>query len=105
MARRPKYKFAKKEYAKKGRLSTWIAIASASLFVIAVLISFAFGGAAGVYLGGLGLMSMLLSLFGFFLGVQGYSEKRCSHIFCTIGTIANGMICILYLALFAVGVS
>lgn len=103
MARRQKYKFAKKEYAKNGRVSTWIAVVSAILFVVSVILSFAFRGQAGVYVGGIGLMSMLLALFGFFVGIKGYSEKGCSNIFCTVGAIANGLICIIYLALFSVG--
>jgi len=105
MARRPKYKFAKKEYARNGKISAWISLTSAVLFLVSVMISFAFGGVAGVYVGGIGLASMLLSLFGFFQGIKGYSEKDCSHLFCMVGMIANGMICILYLALYAAGVS
>lgn len=105
MARRPKYKFAKKVYAQKGILSTWIALASTGLFLISVIISYAFRGDAGVFLGGLGLMTILLSIFGFFLGVRGYAEKNCSHLFCMIGTLANGLISIIYLALYAAGVA
>ena len=105
MARRQKYKFAKKEYAKKGRISTWIAAASAIIFLIAVIVSYAFQGQAGVYVGGLGLMAMLLSVFGFGGGVRGFSEKKCSHIFCTVGTIANGLMTIIFLALISLGVA
>ncbi len=105
MAKRQKYKFAKKEYAKNGKISTGLAVAAVVLFVFSVILSFAFRGAAGVYVGGIGLLSTLLAVLGFILGVKGYSEKNCSHLFCTIGTIANGLICIFYLAIFSVGVS
>jgi len=103
MARRQKYKFAKKQYAKNGKYSTMIAGASVLILVISVLLSFLFRGQAGVVVGGLGLMSMLLSIYGFVLGVRGYSEKKCSYRYCTVGTIANGLICILYLAMVSVG--
>lgn len=105
MARRQKYKFAKKEYAKKGKLSAGIALASLLLFLASVIISFAFHGMAGVLVGGMILLAMLLSVFGFFLGVRGYSEKGCYHTFCTVGSISNGLLCFLYLALFSIGVS
>lgn len=105
MARRQKYKFAKTEYAKNGKVSTGLAVASVVLFVVSVILSFALRGEAGVYVGGIGLLSALLAILGFVLGVKGYSEKNCSHLFCTIGTIANGLICIFFLALFSVGVS
>lgn len=103
MARRQKYKFAKKEYAKKGKISACIAIASAVLFVLAVLISFGFRGQAGMYIGGLGMMAMLLSIFGFFLGLKGFSEKRCSHVLCTVGMAGNGLIMVVFLLLISLG--
>ena len=103
MARKQKYKFAKKVYAKKGLISSWIAAGSLILFLAAVTISFALRGKAGVLAGGLILLAMLLSIFGFFLGVRGYSEKKCSHIYCTLGSISNGLLCFLFLALFSIG--
>lgn len=105
MAKKTRYKFAKKEYAQNGCISAWIAVVSAVSFFISVGLSVGFSGNAGSWIGGFGLLSILLSMFGFLLGAKGYSEKDCSHIFCTVGTIANGMICILYLALYTLGVS
>ena len=103
MARRQKYKFAKKQYAKNGEYSAMIAAVSVFLLIFSVLLSFALGGQAGVFVGGLGLMSMLFAIYGLVLGVRGYSEKKCSHKYCAIGTIANGVICILYLVMVMAG--
>ena len=103
MARRQKYKFAKKEYAKNGLYSAMIAAGSLVLLLLSVLLSLGFRGQGGVFIGGLGLMSMLLSIYGLILGVKGYSEKKCSHMYCAIGTFANGFICILYLIMVSLG--
>lgn len=103
MARRQKYKFAKKEYAQKGKISVYIAIVAAVLFVAAVLVSFYFRGQAGTYIGGLGMMALFLSVFGFFLGVRGFSEKKCSHVLCTVGLAGNGLIMIVFLFLISLG--
>lgn len=104
MAREQKFKFAKKVYAKKGKLSSVLAGVSLVLFFAAGILSFAFRGKAGVYVGGIALMAMLFSVYGFYLGLSGYSEKECSHIFCTVGAIANGILMVVWLALFLIGV-
>ena len=104
MAKRQKYKFAKKEYAQKGILSTILAGVTLVLFVIAAFLSFCFRGAAGVFVGGIALMAMLLSVYGFYMGMSGFSEKKCSHVFCISGAIANGVLMVIWLALFLIGI-
>lgn len=104
MAREQKFKFAKRVYAKKGKLSSVLSGVSLCLFLIGSILSFALRGKAGVYVGGLSLMAILFSAYGFYLGLSGYSEKNCSHVFCTLGSIANGMLMVLWLALFLIGV-
>lgn len=104
MAKRQKYKFAKKEYAKKGVFSSGLAAVSLLLFVASCVLSLGFRGAAGVYVGGIALMAMLFSVYGFYTGLAGFSEKNCSHAFCIVGAIANGILMVIWLALFLVGV-
>lgn len=103
MARRQKYKFTKKEYARKGRISTGLAVAAMVLLFVGVMISFGLSGQAGPVAGGFGMMSLMLSVFGFFVGVGGFSEKKCSHIFCGIGAAANGLIMALFIILISLG--
>lgn len=99
-----RYKFAKKEYAKKGIVSSILAGVTVIMFLISCFLSFCFRGAAGVFVGGIALMAMLLSVYGFCLGLSGFSEKSCSHVFCVSGAIANGVMMVIWLALFLVGV-
>lgn len=99
-----RYKFAKKEYAQKGILSSILAGATMALFIISCFLSFCFRGAAGVFLGGIALTAMLLSVYGFYMGLSGFSEKDCSHAFCISGAIANGVMMVIWLALFLIGI-
>ena len=99
-----RYKFAKKEYAQKGILSSILAGVTLGLFIISCFLSFCFRGAAGVYVGGLALTAILLSVYGFYIGMSGFSEKGCSHAFCISGAIANGVMMVIWLALFLIGI-
>ena len=104
MAKEHKFKFAKKEYTQKGKISAALAGISLGLFVVACILSFALSGKAGIYVGGIALMAMLFSVYGFYEGLSGYSDKQGSHIFCTAGAIGNGVLMVVWLALFLIGV-
>lgn len=104
MARVKRYKFAKKKYAKNGMISTVLAAVCLFLLLLASVVSFSLRGNAGVIVGGIALMAMLLSIYGFYLGLKGFSEKDCSSLFCIIGAIANGLIMVGYLAIYLMGV-
>lgn len=104
MARVKRYKFAKKKYAKNGQISTILAGVCLALLLLASLVSFSLRGNAGVFVGGIAFMAMLLSVYGFYLGLKGFSEKGCSTLFCIVGAIANGLFMVGYLAIFLMGI-
>ena len=86
MARRYRYAFAKKREAAKGKWS--VGLAAASLVLI----------------GGTGLFAMLLSAYGFALGLSSFSEENRKHRTSMIGSILNGVILVIWLGLFLSGV-
>lgn len=104
MAKKQKYKFAKKEYAKKGVSSSVFAGVTLWLFLADCILSFFFRGTAGIFVGAIALMAMLFSVYGFYLGLSGFSEKGTSHAFCVLGAIVNGIMMVVWLALFLIGV-
>ena len=104
MARVKRYKFAKKRYAKNGQISTILAVVCLALLLLASVVSFLLRGNAGVFVGGIALMAMLLSIYGFYLGLKGFSERDCVNTFCIVGAIANGVIMVGYLAIYLIGV-
>lgn len=105
MAKRYRYAFAKKKEARKGKLSTGLAAASLLLFVGAVMTAFFMEGELGFIVGGIGLFAMLLSVYGFILGLSSFSEEDRNHRTSIIGSIANGIIMVGWLGIFLMGVS
>lgn len=103
--KRYKYAFAQKRHSQKGITSTVFAGISLGIFCIASLCSLAFHGKGGMYLGALGLTAIGLSVYGFILGLRSFSEKNRDQLFCKIGALGNGLLMIIWLALFLIGVS
>ena len=100
MARRYRYAFAKKREASKGKWSVGLAAASLVLFIAAVVLALFFDGK----LGGTGLFAMLLSAYGFTLGLSSFSEENRKHRTSMVGSILNGVILVIWLGLFLSGV-
>ncbi len=95
MARRYRYAFAKKREASKGKWSVGLA---------AVVLALFFDGNLGGLIGGTGLFAMLLSAYGFTLGLSSFSEENRKHRTSMVGSILNGVILVIWLGLFLSGV-
>ena len=74
MAKRYRYAFAKKREAQQGKLSAVLAAVSLVLFVTAVLLAFFLQGQYGYIVGGISLCAMLLSVYGFAMGLKSFSD-------------------------------
>ena len=105
MAKSYRYAFVKKKEAGKGKLSTGLAAASLLLFGAAVMTAFFLEGKLGFLVGGIGLFAMLLSVYGFIMGLSSVSEEDRNHKTSIIGSIANGIIMVGWLGIFLMGVS
>lgn len=104
MARRYRYAFAKKREASKGKWSVGLAAASLVLFIAAVVLALFFDGKLGGLIGGTGLFAILLSAYGFTLGLSSFSEENRKHRTSMVGSILNGVILVIWLGLFLSGV-
>ena len=104
MARRYRYAFAKKKESSRGKLSLGLFAASVLLFFAAVVIGFALEGQYGFIGGGICLFAMLLSVYGFAMGLSSFSQEDCSHRTGIIGAIANGVGVACWLGFFLMGV-
>jgi len=104
MAKRFKYTSRFRPEAQGGVAAFLMATLSAVLFLVAVIISYIFSGQGGIVLGAIGLAGLLLATVGFFIGIKSFSEKESSHRSSTIASIANGIIAIVWLGLYLVGV-
>lgn len=104
MAKRYRYSFTKKKEAAKGKLSVGLASASFLLFFVAVLVYFLLEGEMGYLVGGISLFAMLLSIYGFIMGLISFSEEKRLHRTSIIGSITNGVIMVGWLAFYLMGV-
>ncbi|MCD8153253.1 MAG: DUF6142 family protein [Clostridiales bacterium] len=104
MARRYRYAFVKKKEAGKGKLSVGLVIASVVLFFGDVLLAFLLDGQLGTLVGGIGLFAMLLSAYGFFMGLASFSEPDRKHRTSLIGSILNGVVLVIWVGIFLSGV-
>ena len=73
-------------------------------FLLASVVSFAFRGNGGIFLGAAGLFSFLLSGYGFYVGMKSFKEEQVSHRMSVLGSITSGGMLVAWLALFLIGV-
>jgi hypothetical protein len=104
MAKRYRYAFAKKKEAAKGKLSVGLAAASFVLFLTAVFTSFSLPSEYGFLVGGISLFAMLLSVYGFIMGLSSFSQQDCMHRTSILGSITNGVIMVGWLGFYLAGV-
>ena len=95
----------KNKYSGQGIASTVFAGISLGIFCAAALCALIFHGKGGMYLGALGLIAIGLSAYGFVVGLKSFSEKNRDQLFCKIGAVGNGVLMVIWLALFLVGIS
>jgi hypothetical protein len=103
MARRYRYAFAKKKEAGKGKLSVGISAASFLLFIADVLLAPNLQGNLGFLVGGIGLFAMLISVYGFIVGLRSFSEEDRMHRTSIVGSILNGIFMVCWLGIFLMG--
>ena len=68
------YNFVRKP-SEGGKEALYMAGASVFLFLLASVVSFAFRGNGGIFLGAAGLFSFLLSGYGFYVGMKSFKEE------------------------------
>ena len=97
------YNFVRKP-SEGGKEALYMAGASVFLFLLASVVSFAFRGNGGIFLGAAGLFSFLLSGYGFYVGMKSFKEEQVSHRMSVLGSITSGGMLVAWLALFLIGV-
>ncbi len=103
MRRKFRYAFASRRETEGGFISMIYAGCCLALFVISALISFVFAGNAARWVGALGVMAFLFSVCGFVSGLRSFREKDKHYYFSAIGSLANGIFLVGWLALFLYG--
>lgn len=101
---RHKYKFSNKKHSVGGVISTVMAVAAAVLFGRAVVISFEARGEGGMEVGSYALSALAVAFFGCIMGILSYKESERYYTFSFIGALFNGILAIILIMLFVVGI-
>ena len=91
-----------RKYTKGGKKSTVMGLISLLIIVLAVAISIALKGKAGVYVGLMVFVSLIVSAWGFAVGLKSFSEGNRFLRYTYIGTIGNAVIWIFMLGLYLI---
>lgn len=99
-----KYKFTNKKHSIGGVISTFMAIVAIVLVIVAIVTSFKAEGKGGEEVGIFAMMSMVFSVFGLVTGLLSYREFDRYYTFSLIGSLANGIVTVILIMLFLVGI-
>ena len=101
---RHKYKFSNKKHSVGGVISTVMAVIAAVLFGRAVAISFGARGEGGMEVGSFALSALAVAFFGCIMGILSYRESDRYYTFSFIGALFNGIMAVILIMLFVVGI-
>lgn len=104
MARKRMYSFAEKKQSKRGITSTVLGVLSLLILLVLVYLAFATGGEGGMYLGSIGLLSIVLAVAGFAYGLWSFREKDVYYTFSKTGSILNGCVLAAWVFMILVGI-
>lgn len=96
--------FSGRRHTKTGIFSTVIGCTSILGFLTVSILSGAAGGNGGLLLGVVGLLLFALSVFGFVMSYRSFQKKDIFYRFPLVGGILNGLMVIILLIIYIVGV-
>ncbi len=103
MVTKKRVSHSKRQQTAGGRVSLTLAILSVILFLVTILISVLKRGESGSIVGGVGMISMALSIYGFYVGMRSFSERNRKTTYSLVGSTICGFLMVGWLALFLMG--
>lgn len=100
-----KYGQAKYKYSRMGVISCGCAAAALLLLAGCILYAYLARGAAAGVVGGIAVVSMVLSIMGIRAAVKGFRERERNYLTCKIGLPGSTLVLLLFLAIFIGGLS
>lgn len=99
-----KYKFSDKRQSLGGIISTILGILSLTSLIYGVYVSFEAQGYAGLKVGSLGLLSLLVSVIGTIIGLLSFKEDDKFYTLSKVGSMLCGILAIFMIAVFLMGI-
>lgn len=84
-----KYGQARLKHSRMGKYSCYLALSSFLVLTVSVLTAFFMRGKTVGFLGGLGILAVVLAGLGIRAGVKGRREREKSYVTCWIGIAGN----------------
>lgn len=102
--RRKRIRFSDRTHPLAGIISTCIGVVTVIVLFILCVVAGNAKGNAGIAVGVVGMLSLIASIVGFVMATRCYRKEDIYMSLPTIGSILNGLIAIVYLLLFCIGV-
>ncbi|MCQ2500323.1 MAG: hypothetical protein MJ117_03125 [Lachnospiraceae bacterium] len=103
MAKKYKYSFAGKKEVREGRGAILLSTLALALFFISIILSYLSEGHAGIIVGAFGLFSFLCAVYSFIQEIKILSKMTKGHGIAAAGAILSGIVAILWLTIFLLG--
>lgn len=102
--RREKYQFTGRKHSVRGMISFILGFLVLAGFVVLSILSGLAKGNAGTYVGIIGLLLLLLSTLGIYMGVRSCKEKDIFYRYPVLGVIINGFFLVIFTILYLIGI-
>ena len=86
-----------------GLISCVMGVAGIVLLLLLFILSYVNKGMAGIWIGVLGILGMLLGIVAIGIAAIGMKDPEALHTRNVIGMIGNGLLLLIYIILYAVG--
>lgn len=86
-----RYGKAKLKHSKRGIISCGIAAGVVLLCLLAFVTAYRKAGHAAMYIGGMGVIAMILTGIGLYMSIRGFKERNKNYLTCTVGAVVNGL--------------
>lgn len=97
--------FSGRRHTRLGILSAVIGIIAVIGFVGVSLVSGYYGGEGGIVIGIAGLLLFVVSIFGFFISIKALKQVDIYYRFPMIGITTNGVIMIVLMVIYIIGIA
>ena len=99
-----KYKFTDKKHPRGGIIASGLFLSSLICFVLGIYISFSNQGQGSMVVGVLGLLSFVMAVIGFILGLRSFKEDNAFLLFPWIGTFGCTLIMFIMGGIILIGI-
>ncbi|MBQ4284048.1 MAG: hypothetical protein IJB96_08995 [Lachnospira sp.] len=98
-----KYKFSDKSPTLGGTISTIMGVVALLTFIWGVFVAFQAKGYAGVEVGTYAIIAFLLSLLGLIIGLISFKEDDKFYLLSKVGSLLCGILLVLMVSIFLMG--